>query len=85
MSHPGILSDNPEKESYAHWHFSSYFDFMTDKRMTFDEFIAEQGMLSFELKKPVTTMIIVDQCGWADNMMCKINQTSQDLLLDQFN
>ena len=76
--------DNPEKESYAHWHLSSYFDFMTDKRMTFDEFIAEQGMLSFELKKPVSTMIIVDQCGWADNMMCKINQTSQDFLLDQF-
>ena len=54
--------------------------------MTFDEFIAEQGMLSFELKQPVSTMIIVDQCGWADNMtrMFKINQTSQDFLLDQF-
>ena len=29
-------------------------------------------------------MIIVDQCGWADTMMWKINQTSQDFLLDQF-
>ena len=41
------VHDNPETKSYAHWHLSSYFDFMTDKRMTFDEFIAEQGMLSY--------------------------------------
>jgi hypothetical protein len=53
--------------------------------MTFDEFIAEQGMLSYKPKKPVSTMIVVDRCGWADNMMCKVNQTSQDFLLDQFN
>jgi hypothetical protein len=79
------VHDNPETESYVHSHLSSYFDFMTDKRMTFDEFIAEQGMLSYEPKKPVSTMIVVDQCGWADNMMCKVNQTSQDFLLDQFN
>jgi hypothetical protein len=76
------VHDNPETESYVHWHLSSYFDFMTDKRMTFDEFIADQGMLSYEPKKPVSTMIVVDQCGWADNMMCKVNQTSQDFLLD---
>jgi hypothetical protein len=57
---------------------------MTDKRMTFDEFIAEHGILSLQPKKPVSTIKVVDQCGWADNMMCKINQTSQDFLLDQF-
>ena len=44
---------NPEKETYAHWHLSLFFDFMADTRMTFDGFIAEQGMLSFEPKKPV--------------------------------
>jgi hypothetical protein len=52
--------------------------------MIFDEFIAEQGMLSFEPKTPASTMIGVDQYGLADNMMCKINQASQDFLLDQF-
>jgi hypothetical protein len=65
---------------------SSFFDFTTDKRMIFHEFIAEQGILSFEPKTPlaVSTMIVVDRYGWADNMMCKINQTSQDFMLDQF-
>ena len=84
VTYRNSVYDNPEKESYAHWHLSSNFDFMTDKRMTFDEFIAEQGILSFEPKKSESAMIIVDQCGRADNMICKINQTSQDFLLDQF-
>jgi hypothetical protein len=56
---------------------------MTDKRMTFDEFIAEQGIESLQPKKPVSTMNVVDQYGRADNMMCKMYQTSQDHLLDQ--
>ena len=76
--------DNQETETYVHWHLNSSLDFMTDKRMTFDEFIAEQRKLSLQPKKPVSTSSVVDQCGWADNMMCKINQTRQDFLLDQF-
>ncbi len=56
---------------------------MTDKRMYFDEFIAEQEILLLQPKKPVSTMNVVDQCGKADNMMCKMYQTSQDYLLDQ--
>jgi hypothetical protein len=47
------VCDNQEIETYVHWHLSSYLDFMTDKRMTFDAFIAEQGMLSLQPKKPV--------------------------------
>ncbi len=35
------VCDNQEIETYVHLHLSSYLDFMTDKRMTFDEFIAE--------------------------------------------
>ncbi len=34
--------DNQETETYVHWHPSLYLGFMTDERMTFDEFIAEQ-------------------------------------------
>ena len=75
---------NQETETYVHWHLNSSIDFMTAERMTFDEFIAEQRKLSLQPKKPVSTINVVDQCGWADNMMCKINQTSQDFLLDQF-
>ena len=37
---------NQETETYVHWHLNSSLDFMTDKRMTFDEFIAEQRKLS---------------------------------------
>jgi len=77
------VHDNPVTESYVQWHLSSYFDFMTDKRMTFDEFIAEHGILSLQPKKPVSTMNVVDQFGRADNMMCKMYQTSQDYLLHQ--
>jgi hypothetical protein len=47
-----LVCDNQEIETYVHWHLSSYLDFMTDKRMTFDEFIAEQGTLSLQPKKP---------------------------------
>ncbi len=54
---------------------------MTDKRMTFDEFIAEHGIFSLQPKKPVSTMNGVNQFGRADNMMCKMYQTSQDYLL----
>jgi hypothetical protein len=61
------VCDNLEIETYVHWHLSSHFDFMTDKRMTFDEFIAEQGILSLQPKKPVSTMNVVDQCCRADN------------------
>ncbi len=75
--------DNLEIETYVHWHLSSHFDFMTDKRMTFDDFFAEQGILSLQPKKPVSTMNVVDQCCRADNMMCKMYKTSQDYLLDQ--
>ena len=77
------VHDNPVTESYVQWHLSSYFDFMTDKRMTFDEFIAEHGILSLQPKKPVSTMNVVDQFGRADNIMCKMYQTSQDYLLHQ--
>ncbi len=52
--------DNQEIETCVQWHLSSFFDFMTDKRMTFHEFIAEQGMLSFEPKTPVSTIIVVN-------------------------
>jgi hypothetical protein len=37
--------DNQETETYVHWHLSSYLDLMTDKQMTFDEFIADQRIL----------------------------------------
>jgi hypothetical protein len=73
------VCDNQESETYVQWHLSSY---MTDKRMTFDEFIAEQRKLSWQPTKQVSTMNVVDQCGRADNMMCKSNQISQDYLLD---
>jgi hypothetical protein len=53
---------------------------MTDKRMTVDDFIAEHGILSLQPKKPATKNV-VDQFGRADNMMCKMYQTSQDYLL----
>jgi hypothetical protein len=33
------VCDNQEIETYVHWHFSLYLDFMTDKRMTFDELL----------------------------------------------
>ncbi len=39
------VRDNKKTETYVHWQLSSYLDFMTDKQMTFDEFIAEQGIL----------------------------------------
>ncbi len=51
--------------------------------MTFYEFIAEHGILSLQPKKLVSTMNVVDQFGRADNMMCKMYQTSQDYLLHQ--
>jgi hypothetical protein len=75
--------NNQEIETCIHWHLSSYLDFMTDKCMSFDKFIAEQGILSLQPKKQVSTMNVVDQCGRADNMMCKMYQTSQDSLFDQ--
>jgi hypothetical protein len=56
---------------------------MADKRIPFDEFIAEQGILSLQPKNPVSTMNVVDQCGRADNVMCKMYQTRQDYLSDQ--
>ena len=71
-------------ETDVHWHLYSSFDFMTDNRMTFDEFIAEPWILSLQPKMPVSTMNVVDQCGWAGNVRCKNNQISQDFLLDQF-
>jgi hypothetical protein len=71
------VCDNQETETYVHWHLSSYLVFMTDKRMTFDEFITEPGILYLQPKKPVSTMN--DQCGRSDNMMCKINQTISNI------
>ena len=56
---------------------------MTDNRTTFDEFTAVHGF-SLQSKKPVLTKKVVDQYGWADNVKCKIDQTSQVFLLDQF-
>jgi hypothetical protein len=53
------VCDNQEIETYVHWHLSLYLDFMTDKRMSFDEFIAEHGILSLQPKKQVSTM----NCG----------------------
>ena len=73
---------NQETETYVHWHLSSHLDFMSAKRMTFDEFIAEQRELLLQSKKSVSTIKIVDQCGRADNNMCKIYQTSQDFLIN---
>ena len=78
------VHDNQGIEIYIQWYLSSFSDFRTDKRITFDEFIAEQGILSFEPKTLASTMIVVDRYGLANIMMCKINQTSQDFLLDQF-
>ena len=73
---------NQETETYVHWHLSLHLDFMSVKRMTFDEFIAEQRELLLQSKKSVSTIKIVDQCGRADNNMCKIYQTSQDFLIN---
>ncbi len=46
MAHPRNkpVCDNQEIGTYVHWHLSSYLKFMTDKRMIFDDFIAEQGI-----------------------------------------
>ena len=44
---------NQETETYVHWHLSSHLDFMSVKRMTFDEFIAEQRELLLQSKKSV--------------------------------
>ena len=52
--------------------------------MTFDEFIAEQGRILLNPKKSVLTTDVAAQCGWADNIVCKNYQNSQDFLLDQF-
>ncbi len=38
------VSDNQEIETCVLRHLSSWLDFMTDMRMTFDEFNAEQGI-----------------------------------------
>jgi hypothetical protein len=78
------VNANQETEPCVHWHMDSYVDFMTDRRMNVEEVIQEQRKLLLKLKKSVSTLISVDQCGWADNIMCKINQTSTDCLLHLF-
>ncbi len=75
---------NQETETYVHWHMDSYFDFMTDRRMTVEEVIQEQRKSLLKLMKSVSTLISVDQCDWTDNIMCKINQTSADFLSHPF-
>ena len=78
-------SANQETETYVHWHLSSYLDFMTVKRKTFDEFIAEQrnNYCSPRSHCRQSKLLTSHQCGraQADNTMCKINQTSQDFLI----
>jgi hypothetical protein len=44
---------------------------------------AEQGILSLQPNKPVSTINGVDQCGRADIMIYIIYQTRQDYLLHQ--
>ena len=78
------VNANQETEPCVHWHMDSNVDFMTDRRMNVEEVIQEQRKLLLKLKKSVSTLISVDQCGWAENIMCKINQTSTDFLLHLF-
>jgi hypothetical protein len=49
--------------------------------MTVEEDIQEQKKLLLQLKTSVSTLISVYPCGWADNIMCKINQASAVFLL----
>ena len=85
-THQKAVYDNQDTETNVHWHLSSYIDFITDNRMTFDEFIAEQRKLSSIPKKSVLTTNVAAQCGWADNTVTvsKNYQNNQDFLLDQF-
>ncbi len=42
--------------------------------MTVEEVIQEQRKLLLKLKKSVSTLISVDQCGWADNILVEYIQ-----------
>jgi hypothetical protein len=61
---------------------SSFLDFMTDKQLTFDECIAEQGKPLLQPKKQLSKTNVVDQLECVI-MMCKIRQTSLGIWFDQ--
>ncbi len=44
--------------------------------------LQNKGCYHMKAEASVNNDCVVDQCGWTDNMMCQVNQTSQDFLLD---